>query len=159
MRTAAFLIGLSAVHGLALAQPAPSTLTADAAQKIIAGCAAHAIAKKQSEAIAVVDGGGHLIAALRMEGNGSGIMDFALAKAKAVAAWGFSTAQMALSAKSTPGFANAPRVVTVAGGVPVWSADGKVRIGAVGISGEAPADDAECAEAGIRAAGLRSSRS
>jgi uncharacterized protein GlcG (DUF336 family) len=91
--------------------------------------------------------------------NGSGIMDFALAKAKAAAAWGFSTALMADSAKSTPGFANAPGVVTVAGGVPVWSPDGKVRIGAVGISGEAPADDAECAEAGIRAAGLRSSRS
>jgi uncharacterized protein GlcG (DUF336 family) len=50
-------------------------------------------------------------------------------------------------------------VVTVPGGVPLWSADGKVRIGAVGVSGEAPTDDAECAEAGVRAAGLRTSRS
>jgi glc operon protein GlcG len=50
-------------------------------------------------------------------------------------------------------------VVTVPGGEPVWSADGKVRIGAVGVSGEAPADDAECAEAGVTAAGLRSSHS
>ena len=157
MRIAAVLTGLI-VPGVALAQPAPSSLTADAAQKIISGCAAHAMAKKQSEAIAVVDNGGHLIAALRMEGNGSGIMDFALAKAKAVAAWGFSTAQMAELAKTTPGFAIAPSVVTVPGGLPVWSADGKVRIGAVGISGEDPADDGECAEAGIRAAGLRSSR-
>jgi uncharacterized protein GlcG (DUF336 family) len=49
--------------------------------------------------------------------------------------------------------------VTVAGGVPVYAADGKQRIGAVGVSGEAPADDAACAEAGIRAAGLRSARS
>jgi len=107
----------------------------------------------------VVDNGGHLIAALRMDGNGSGIFDFALAKAEAAAAWGFSTAQMAESAKGTPGFANAPHVVTVAGGVPVFSADGRARIGAVGVSGEAPADDAACAEAGIKAAGLRSSRS
>ena len=46
--------------------------------------------------------------------------------------------------------------MTVAGGVPVFSADGRERIGAVGVSGEAPADDAACAEAGIAAAGLRS---
>jgi uncharacterized protein GlcG (DUF336 family) len=85
-------------------------------------------------------------------------MEFALAKAQAVAAWGFSTAQMAQGARDTPGFASAPHVVTVAGGVPVWSADGKVRIGAIGVSGEASADDAACAEAGIQAAGLRSSR-
>ena len=144
---------------LAIASPAASQPTAllnqRLAQAIVAGCAAHAASKMQSEAIAVVDTGGHLIAALRMDGNASGIMDFALTKAEAAAAWAFSTAQMADAAKDTPGFAQAPHVVTVPGGVPVWSADGKVRIGAVGVSGEAPADDAECAEAGIRAAGLR----
>ena len=133
-------------------------LDARTAQAIVAGCAAHATARKQSHAIAVVDLGGHLVAALRMDGNGSGIMDFSVAKAQAVAAWGFSTAQMEKNAKGTPGFANAPRVVTVPGGVPVWSTDGKTRIGAVGASGEAPADDAACAEAGIAAAGLKSSR-
>jgi len=134
-------------------------LDARAAEAIIHGCVTHASAKKQSEAIVVVDTGGHVVAALRMDGNGSGIFDFALAKAEAAAAWGFSTAQMVEAAKRTPGFAYAPHVVTVPGGVPVFSADGKVRIGAVGVSGEAPPDDAECAEAGIRAAGLRSSRS
>ena len=134
-------------------------LDARAAEAIIHGCVTHASAKKQSEAIVVVDTGGHVVAALRMDGNGSGIFDFALAKAEAAAAWGFSTAQMVEAAKRTPGFAYAPHVVTVPGGVPVFSADGKVRIGAVGVSGEAPVDDAECAEAGIKAAGLRASRS
>ena len=62
----------------------------------------------QSHAIAVVDPGGHLVAALRMDGTGSGMMDFALSKAEAVAAWGFSTAEMAAGAKDTPGFALAP---------------------------------------------------
>ena len=136
-----------------------TTLNAGAAQAIVAGCAAHAASKMQSEAIAVVDTGGDLVAALRMDGNGSGIMDFAVAKAEAAAAWGFPTAQMVDAAKGTPGFANAPHVVTVAGGVPIFSADGKARIGAVGVSGEAPEDDAACAETGIKAAGLRSSRS
>ena len=141
----------------AAAQPA-ATLDARAAQAIVAGCVAHSSAKKQSHAIAVVDAGGHLVAALRMDGNGSGIFDFALAKAEAAAAWGFSTAQMIEGARSTPGFAEAPHVVIVPGGVPVFSADGKTRIGAVGVSGEAPTDDAACAQAGIASAKLRSSR-
>jgi glc operon protein GlcG len=138
---------------------AATVLDARAAQAIVAGCVAQATPKMQSHAIAVVDNGGHLVAALRMDGNGSGIFDFALAKAEAAAAWGFSTAQMVESAKGTPGFANAPHVITVAGGVPVYSRDGRVRIGAVGVSGEAPEDDAACAEAGVRAAGLKTGHS
>ena len=89
-----------------------------------------------------------------MDGNGSGIFDFALAKAEAAAAWGFSTAQMLEEcARHARASTDAPHVVIVPGGVPVFSADGKTRIGAVGVSGEAPADDAACAEAGIAAAG------
>lgn len=147
-----------AIASSGIVQSAP-VLDARAAEAVVHGCAAHATSKMQSEAIVVVDTGGHVIASLRMDGNGSGIFDFALAKAQAAAAWGFSTAQMLESARGTPGFERAPQVVIVPGGVPVWSADGKVRIGAVGVSGEAPADDAECAEAGIKAAGLRSSHS
>ena len=145
--------------GTAASAQSAATLDARAAQAIVAGCVAHSTTKRQSEAIVVVDTGGHVVASLLMDGNSSGIYDFAMAKAEAAAAWGFSTVQMAKSASETPGFANAPHVVTVPGGVPVWSADGKVRIGAVGVSGEAPADDAECAEAGVTAAGLRSTHS
>jgi len=155
MRLSPFLIVISAAAASAQSEP---SLDARAAEAIVHGCATHAIAKHQSEAIAVVDTGGHLVAALRMDGNGSGIFDFALAKAQAAAAWGFSTAQMLQSARATPGFDRAPHVVIVPGGVPVFSADGKAQIGAVGVSGEAAADDTACAEAGIRAAGLRSSR-
>ena len=141
----------------ATAQPAP-TLSAQSAQAIVAGCVAHATTKRQSHAIVVVDQGGNMVAALRMDGNGSGIFDFSKAKAEAAAAWGFSTAQMLEASRGTPGFDRAPKVVIVPGGVPVFAADGKSRIGAVGVSGEAPADDAACAEAGIAAAGLRSTR-
>ena len=153
-----FLAGAILFAALVPAARAAEPLDARAAQAIVAGCAAHAGGRGQSHAIAVVDAGGRLIAALRMDGNGYGIMDFALAKAAASAAWGFATAGMTGAAQATPGFAAAPHVVTVAGGVPIWSADGRQRIGAVGVSGEAPADDAACAEAGIAAAGLRSSR-
>jgi len=61
-----------------------SRLDARIAQAIVDGCAAHAGAKMQSHAIAVVDTGGHLVAALRMDGNSSGMMDFALAKAQGI---------------------------------------------------------------------------
>lgn len=141
----------------ATAQSAP-TLDSKSAQAIVAGCVVHAAAKQQSHAIVVVDQGGHMVAALRMDGNGTGIFDFSLAKAQAAAAWGFSTARMLENSRGTPGFDRAPHVVIVPGGVPLFSVDGRTRIGAVGVSGEAPADDAACAEAGVRAAGLRSSR-
>jgi uncharacterized protein GlcG (DUF336 family) len=152
------LLLASLLLATAASAQSPSQLDARAAQAIVAGCVAHATARSQSHAIAVLDGGGHLVAALRMDGNGYGIMAFAMVKAKAVAAWGFPTANMAAAARETPGFGAAPHVVTVADGVPVFSADGRARIGAVGVSGEAPADDAACAEAGISAAGLRSTR-
>ena len=156
-RTLAFLAILALASPVAAQAPAP-TLTAALAEAIVDGCRTHAAAKGQSHAVAVVDSGGHLVAALRMDGNRAGMMDFSIEKAKAVAAWGFATAQMEEAAKGTPGFARAPGVVTVAGGVPVYSADGKAMIGAGGASGEAPADDSACAEAGIKAAGLASAR-
>jgi uncharacterized protein GlcG (DUF336 family) len=142
---------------LALSPPgraAESAMTAPTATKIIEGCASHARGKGQSHAIAVLDDGGHPVATLRMDGNPPGVAEFALQKALAVAHWHFSTAQMQAAAKETPGFAAAPHVVTVPGGIPVYSADGKQFIGAVGVSGEAPGDDEACAQAGVRAAGL-----
>lgn len=128
-----------------------------AAQAAIAGCVAHAAGKRQSHAIVVVDAGGRLVAALRMDGNAYGIMDFAQAKAEAVAAWGFSTTGMAGAARDTPAFAQAPHVVTVTGGVPLFTSDRRF-VGAIGVSGEAPADDGACAEAAAAAAGLLTSR-
>jgi len=157
MRQAALTLLLLLIAWPANAQPV-ATLDAKSAQAIVAGCVARAVPKMQSHAVAVVDNGGHLIAALRMDGNGSDMMDFALQKAQAAAAWGFSTAQMVDAAKGTPGFADAPHVVTVGGGVPIFSTDGKTRLGAAGASGEAPEDDAACVIAGIAAAGLRSTR-
>ena len=153
LRSAA-LIGVFLLPSTSVAQQ--RVLDARTAMQIIDGCTAHARAKNQSHAIAVYDDGGHPVAILRMDGNSPGVTAFAIQKAEAVAHWHFSTANMAASAKQTPGFANAPMVVTVAGGIPVF-ADGRF-IGAVGVSGEAEQDDAACAEAGVKAAGLSSSR-
>lgn len=154
----------SAMFASFITLPLPSAgaqgrLSAQAASQIIEGCAAHARSKQQSHAIAVYDDGGHAVAFLRMDGNAPGVGDFAMQKAAAVAHWRFSTTNMAAAVKETPGFANAPLVVTVPGGVPVFSKDGKQFLGAVGVSGEAPQDDAACAEAGVKAAGFSVTRS
>lgn len=142
-------------HSSAVAQ---SDITARAASQIIDGCMAHAKGKAQNHAIAVYDRGGHPVALLRMDGNPPGVTEFAMQKAAAVAHWQFSTAQMQAAAKETPGFGSAPKVVTVPGGVPVYSPDGRLFLGAVGVSGEAPNDDAECAEAGVKFAGFSAQR-
>jgi glc operon protein GlcG len=141
-----------------LASAALGDITAQVASKMIEGCVAHATGKRQSHAIAVYDDGAHLVAVLRMDGNPPGATEFAMRKAVAVAYWHFSTAEMGTAVTETPGFRDAPHVVTVPGGIPVFSADGKRFVGAVGISGEAPPDDLACAEAGVRAAGLTVSR-
>ena len=151
MRTLFLFIALLPVAASA------ADITASQASKIVEGCAAHARGKSQSHAVVVVDTGGHVVASLRMDGNSYGIAEFAQQKAEAAAAWRFSTEQMQGAARQTPGFGEAPRVVVVAGGLPVFTPEGDF-IGAVGASGEAPADDAACAEAGIKAAGLASSR-
>jgi uncharacterized protein GlcG (DUF336 family) len=131
-------------------------LSAALAQKIVSACVEHATQKKQSHAIAVVDSSGALLAFLRMDGNPPGVGDFAVQKAVAAASWRLSTQQMSKAAETTPGFALAPKVVTVAGGVPVY-ARGGVFVGAVGVSGESPQDDTECAIAGVTAAGFSAS--
>lgn len=149
------LIGLSA--SAAWAQM-PPPLTASAAEKIIAGCKARAADMAQAQAIVVMDPGGATVASLRMDRVRAGAMAFASSKAKAVADWGFATSEMAEGAKSYPGFAFAPSVVTVPGGVPAYSADGRTFVAAIGVSGEDPADDVACARAGIVAAGLKTER-
>lgn len=149
----------AAIFGLLVAKTLPSSavpseITAQAASSIIEGCVAHARTKRQSHAIAVYDGAGHPVAVLRMDGNPPGVTEFAMQKAAAVAHWHFSTLEMAAAAKETPGFASAPHVVAVPGGIPVFSSDGLQFLASVGVSGESPLDDAACAEAGVKAAGL-----
>jgi uncharacterized protein GlcG (DUF336 family) len=153
-----FLAALLIASPVSHAATTPPPLNAQSASQIIDGCVAHAMKKSQSHAIAVYDSGGHPVALLRMDGNPAGTTEFAMQKAEAVAYWQFSTQEMQTVTKSTPGFANAPHVVAVPGGVPIYTVDGHRFIGAIGVSGEAPQDDAACAEAGVKAAGFASAR-
>lgn len=158
MKNAVLAVSLVLAAAPAFAQAPSQRLTTASAQAIIEGCVSHAAAKGQSHAIAVYDAGASPVMFLRMEGNGEGIGAFAMEKAKAVAMWRFATSGMADAVEGVPGFANAPGVVTVGGGVPIFSADGKEFLGAAAASGEAPADDEACVVAGIKEAGLAHER-
>ena len=91
------------------------------------GCKSHAIARGRSMAATSSPRSGW------METAAAFSMAFALAKAKRRRPGASRPRRWRKRAKGTPGFANAPHVVTVAGGAPVCSADGKTRLGAVGV--------------------------
>jgi glc operon protein GlcG len=152
------LAALAASPAVAPAQAPSLQLTTATAEAIVAGCKRHAQARGQAQGVAVVDAGGAMVAALRMDGVVPGAMAFAIDKARAASAWGWTTDQMGKMGGGGSGFDRAPSVVTMAGGVPLYSADGKTLLGAAGASGQVPVDDVACVEAGIAAAGLRSVR-
>jgi uncharacterized protein GlcG (DUF336 family) len=158
MTTNAFKVFFAIAALLMLAPSASAqTITADQALTVVNGCVTYAKAKQHSHAVAVYNPAGQPIALLTMDGNPPGVTEFAMRKAAAVAHWRFPTAQMTAAVQNTPGFAAAPMVVTVPGGIPVYATGGQF-LGAVGVSGEDPTDDVACAEAGVRAAGLLLSR-
>jgi uncharacterized protein GlcG (DUF336 family) len=102
--------------------------------------------------IAVVDGGGHLLAFARMDKSILGSIDIALKKAKTSVL--FNNPSESLWEFCKPG-GPAPAtegtnggLIPYAGGVPIRDADGSL-VGAVGVSGGMPAQDGEVARAGL----------
>ncbi|WP_084958045.1 GlcG/HbpS family heme-binding protein [Thermoactinospora rubra] len=101
--------------------------------------------------VAVVDGGGHLVAFQRMDGAELAGGVLAPGKAYTSVAKRRSTAELAELARpggELYGLAG-DRFVCFGGGVPLWSDHGEGRhvVGGVGVSGGTPAQDAACAEA------------
>ncbi|WP_102226224.1 GlcG/HbpS family heme-binding protein [Acidimangrovimonas sediminis] len=130
------------------------------AQAIIAGAFAQARADGlRPMALMVVDPGGHPIAFAREDGAAPGRFGLAQGKAHGSAMLQIpGSTQMALSDRFPVlmGAANGVfdgKFVPVPGGVLVRNAEGRL-LGAVGVSGGMPEEDAAVACAGIRAAGL-----
>jgi len=109
--------------------------------------------------VAVLDGGGHLIAFKRQDHSGILRPDIAVGKAWGTLGMGAGGRSLALRAAAAPAFyaalvgASQGRVVPVAGGVLVLDADKEI-LGAVGVSGDLPDNDESCAIYGIEQAGL-----
>ena len=154
---ASALCGLSVAGIAASAQDMRAALDAASAKAIVAGCEAYAGEKGWRLNIAVHDQGNNLIAFLRMDGSPLGSIDIAQWKANSSAAFPRPTKVTADRAGDFPAIGFAPNIAIFEGGEAIFAEDGS-HIGGVGVSGARGSEDAECARAGIAAAGLKFSR-
>ncbi|MFF3582394.1 heme-binding protein [Streptomyces mirabilis] len=129
-------------------------LSLNDAQTVIEQARAHSDGLGVPMNIAIVDGGGHLLAFARMDGAILGSIDIALTKAKTSIL--FNSPSENLWEYCKPG-GPAPAteytnggLIPYAGGIPLHDETGTL-IGAIGVSGGLPAQDGEVARAGAAA--------
>ena len=129
----------------------------DLALAVLAGVREEAERRGVAMGAAVVDLGGQVVAALRMDGAQLPALNLAIDKAYTAVSFGHPTEFWAASTRpdgSDWGLASTlgGRIVVFAGGLPI-RADGALA-GGLGVSGAASEVDRACAAAGLRAAGL-----
>lgn len=109
--------------------------------------------------VAVLDGGGHMVAVARQDGSSNLRPGIAIAKASCALDLGVSSRKIGEMAIERPTFINAlsgiasAGVVPAAGGVIVAAENGEI-LGAIGVTGDLSDNDELCALAGADAAGL-----
>jgi glc operon protein GlcG len=107
------------------------------AQKIVQRALEAAAAQSVRIAAVVLDTGGHVVAAARMDGVGPLNLDVARRKANAVVNLGVSTAEMLQMISRDPLITTVlhsePSIVMLPGGLPIRN--GETLIGALGIAG------------------------
>jgi uncharacterized protein GlcG (DUF336 family) len=126
-------------------------LTLKDAMKVINAAQKKAETIGQPMNIAVADGGGNLVAHVRMDGAWLGSIDISIKKAFTARAFDIATKDLAPLAQPGADFfgintSNDGRIMIFAGGVPLRRA-GEV-VGAVGVSGGSGEQDQAVAEAG-----------
>ena len=124
------------------------------ARRVIAAAEAKAAEIDQPMNIAVADGGGNLVAHVRMDGAWLGSVDISIKKAYTSRAFDIATKDLATHSQSGDQFfgihaSNNGRIMIFAGGIPL-KRDGQV-IGAIGVSGGSGEQDHAVAEAGATA--------
>ena len=113
------------------------SVTLESAQKIVQRALEAAAAQSVKIAAVVLDPGGHVVAAARMDGVGPLNLDVARRKANAVVNLGVSTAEMLQMISRDPLITTVlhaePSIVMLPGGLPIR--DGDKLVGALGIAG------------------------
>jgi uncharacterized protein GlcG (DUF336 family) len=124
------------------------------ARRVIAAAEKKATEIGQPMNIAVVDGGGNLVAHVRMDGAWLGSIDISINKAYTARAFNLATKDLAVQAQPGKQFygihaSNQGRIMIFAGGIPLLRG-GEV-IGAIGVSGGSGEQDQSVATAGAAA--------
>jgi uncharacterized protein GlcG (DUF336 family) len=132
-----------------------ASITAEAAQAIIAAAEAKAVEIGVPMVIAIVDESGVLKAFCRMDGAPMLSVDIAQDKAYTAAAFGISTDTWHNFIKDDPpllhGIVKTPRLIVFGGGYPL-QVDG-ANVGGIGVSGGHYEQDMVVAQAGVAALG------
>jgi uncharacterized protein GlcG (DUF336 family) len=126
-------------------------VTLEEAIRVIGAAQKKAASIGQPMNVAVADGGGNLVAHVRMDGAWIGSIDISIKKAFTARAFDIATKDLAPLAQPGHDFfgiaaSNEGRIMIFAGGIPL-KRDGKV-VGAVGVSGGSGEQDQAVAEAG-----------
>jgi uncharacterized protein GlcG (DUF336 family) len=129
-------------------------VTLEDARRVIAAAEAKALEIGQPMNIAVADGGGNLVAHVRMDGAWIGSINISINKAYTSRAFDIATKDLAEHSQSGGQFfgihvSNQGRIMVFAGGIPL-ERDGAV-VGAIGVSGGSGEQDHAVAEAGAAA--------
>lgn len=136
-------------------EPRP-VITCEAARKLVDAAIAAAVREGRGIAVAVVDPGGHLVAAARMDGVPGAVNGFAEDKAYTAAMVRITTTAFAQGMEATRqqefGAMSRPRLCAWPGGQPIYE-DGRL-IGGLGISGAPGPVDVACGAAALDALGL-----
>jgi len=124
------------------------------ARRVIAAAEKKAAEIGQPMNIAVADGGGNIVAHIRMDGAWIGSIDISQKKAYTSRAFDISTKDLAEHSQSGGQFfgihaSNNGKIMIFAGGIPL-KRDGKV-MGSIGVSGGSGDQDHAVAEAGAAA--------
>jgi glc operon protein GlcG len=129
-------------------------LTLDGAKRIMAAAEAEATKNKWTVAIAIVDEAGELVAFHKIDETQAGSIDIAIGKARTAARMKRPTKVLedAVAGGRTV-FLAVEGLVPLEGGVPI-TVEGRV-VGAVGVSGVTSQQDAQVAQAGIAALGVK----
>ena len=143
------------VTGAAQQLPSKRVLTLEAATRMATAAQAEATKNGWLVAVAVVDDGGQLLLFQRMDNAKLVAIDIAIRKARTAVF--FQGETKGLEEEVTKGGRTAllpiEGFMPLEGGIPI-TVDGKI-IGAIGVSGVAGEQDAQCAKAGVRALGVK----
>jgi uncharacterized protein GlcG (DUF336 family) len=124
-------------------------LTAADVKKMLSACEAEAAKNKWAVSISIVDDGGFLLGALRMDGASAITAEVSIGKAKTSAMTKRPSKFFEDRIKERPAFAGFPAGILIQGGVPVMHANDCV--GAIGVSGVQSHEDEQVAQAGANA--------
>ena len=130
-----------------------SSITIEAAQRLITAAEAKARDMGKPMSIAVVDSDGTLKAFHRMDGAPLLSVGISQDKAYTAISWGMATHEWFEFVKNDPpllhGIIKTDRLIVFGGGYPIQTQDGI--IGGIGVSGAHYTDDMEVAKAGLAA--------